>query len=131
MESRTFHLGDVLTVTTGLLLAPRGMEAVYDILNFMTGDDLYTHQLPRARNECASYLLRQHPHLAGIVVKDVTPENFVARLEELTAEYGETLLVTPLPNHVHEFIDPMSELAEKIHPDNIIRIELPPKGDVD
>jgi len=127
MNSRTFHLGDVLTVTTGLLLAPRGMEAVYDILNFMTGDDLYTHQLPRARNECASNLLEQHPHLATVEVEGVTPENFAAKLEELTAEYGEAVLVAPLPAHAHEFIDPMSELAEKIHPDNIIRIEFPPK----
>lgn len=131
MNSRIFHLGDVLTVTTGKLLAPRGMESVYDILNFMTGDDLYTHQLPRARKECASYLLRQHPQLAGVDVDDVTPDNFAAKLEAFAAEYGETVLVVPLPNHVHEFIDPLSELAEKVHPDKVIRIDIPRKGDAD
>jgi hypothetical protein len=30
--SRSFHLGDVLSVTTGFLVAPSGMQAMYDLL---------------------------------------------------------------------------------------------------
>lgn len=47
-EGKRFHLGDVLSITTGHLLSPRHMEGVYEILNHMTGDQLFTHQLPRA-----------------------------------------------------------------------------------
>lgn len=47
MNTRNFHLGDILSVTTGCLLSPRRMEGVYDILNFMTADNLFTHQLGR------------------------------------------------------------------------------------
>lgn len=126
MTSKNFHLGDVLTITTGRLVALRGMEAVYDILNFMTGDNLFTHQLPRARSECVEYLLRQHPQLTKVEVDGINPENLAERLEELCAEFGEELSVAPLPEHAHEFIDPMSELAEKVHPSRILTIALPP-----
>lgn len=65
MESKTFPLGTVLSITTGYLLAPNGIGGVYEILNFMTGDNLYTHQLPRVGRECAPYLLKQFPALAS------------------------------------------------------------------
>jgi hypothetical protein len=40
VTTRPFHLGDVLTITTGRLVSPRHMDGVYDVLNFMTGDNL-------------------------------------------------------------------------------------------
>ena len=122
MESRQFHLGDVLSITTGKLISPRHMEGIYEILNFMTRDTLFSNQLPRARKECAPHLLRQHPQLAGVTIEGVTKENFKQALEDLCAEYGETLLVTQLPDHAHEYIDPVSELAEKVHPERIIEV---------
>jgi hypothetical protein len=62
--NRTFPLGDVLSVTTGRFLSSRGMGGIYEILNYMTGDNLFTHQLPRAMDECAPWLLRRYPHLS-------------------------------------------------------------------
>lgn len=125
LDSKQFHLGDVLSVTTGRLLSPRLMDGIYDILNFMTDDNLFTHQLPRARQECAPILLQQHPQLANIVIPDITPDNFNAVIEQLCAEHGEFLLVSKLPPHAHEYIDPLSEAAEKIHPSKIA-IVIPP-----
>jgi hypothetical protein len=124
MESKQFHLGDVLSITTGILMSPRKMDGVYDILNFMTQDNLFTHQLPRASQECAPFLLEQHPQLKGIVIEGVTTENFKQRLEDLCAEHGETLMVNQLPKNAHEVIDPESELAEKVHPSKIIKIKM-------
>jgi len=66
---REFHLGDILTITTRKLVSPRGMEGVYGILNYMTNDNLFTHQLQRATKECAPFLLEQFPFL-----KEVTGE---------------------------------------------------------
>jgi hypothetical protein len=48
VSGRTFDLGDVLSITTGRLVSQRGMDGIYDVLNFMTGDDLMTHQLPKS-----------------------------------------------------------------------------------
>lgn len=124
MTSKQFHLGDVLSITDGRLMSPRHMEGVYDILNFMTGDNLFTHQLPRAMTECHPYLLKQHPQLSGIDIGPITSENFGAVLEGLCAEYGEFLMVDPMPKDAHEFIDPMSELAEKVRPDKIMTVKI-------
>lgn len=122
-HARDFHIGDVLSITGDKLVSPRLIEGVYDILNFMTGDNLYTHQLPRAMRECRPYLLQRHPQLADVDESTVTEETWRAWLDEQIARFGETLPVSPLPEHAHEVIDPMSELAEKVHPDRIIVID--------
>lgn len=121
--SKHFHIGDILSITGEKLVSPRLISGVYDILNYMTGDELYTHQLPRAMRECRPYILKQHPQLAAVDESGVTPETWRAWLDEQIAKFGETLPVDPLPEHAHEFIDPISELAEKVHPDKIIVVK--------
>lgn len=117
MTTKTFHLGDILTITTGRLVSPRHIEGVYDILNWMTGDDLMTHQIPRAMDECAGPLLAQHPDLGAVRV----PEGFgdgsegdakqavYEWLAEQVAVYGETREVAPLGAEDHTRIDPLDE----------------------
>jgi hypothetical protein len=112
--TRTFHLGDILSITTGCLVSPSHMDGIYDILNWMTGESLMTHQLPRVARECAKPLLAHNPDLAAIV----PPESFgddaeagVARwLAEQVAIYGETREVAPLAAEDHTPIDPITEL---------------------
>lgn len=55
MTTKTFHIGDILSVTTSRLVSPSHIDGVYSILNWMTCDNLYTHQLPRAADECAPF----------------------------------------------------------------------------
>lgn len=117
---RDFHITDILTITTGNLVSNRHMDGVYDLLNFMTGGSIYTHQIPRVMRECEPALKRQHPHLTDADTSGITPENLAARTEEWIAAYGETLPVAPLAPGQHEEIDPISELAEKVHPDRIM-----------
>lgn len=118
MTSRSFHLGDILTVATGSLVSPRHMDAVYDLCNFMTGDNLYTHQLPRAAQECQAEIYRQHPDLRDVVVPDFStvPRDRVDRavsdwLAEQVARFGEYRDVVPLAAGDHTRIDPLAELA--------------------
>lgn len=125
METKRFHLGDVLSVTTGVLMSPTLIRGVYKILNHMTGDNLFTHQLPRATRECQPHLKAQFPALANEKCDGVNEHNHKQRLAELVAKYGEWFDVTPVPEHAHEFIDPMSELAEKVHPSKIITVRPP------
>lgn len=107
---RTFHLGDILTVTTGRLLS--NMDGLYDLLNYMTGDDLMTHQLPRACDECAPALLAQHPDLADVPV----PAEFDGKphvdrwLAEQVARFGAARDVEPLAPEDHTPIHPLTEL---------------------
>ena len=109
-----FHLGDILSITSGILMSPRKIEGVYDILNYMTGESLFTHQLPRASKVCAPYLLERWPELAEANCEGVTPDNLRERLLELTTRYGEELLVEPLPLGGYEVMNPISELEGMI-----------------
>lgn len=120
---RDFHIGDILSVTTGKLVSPRLIEGVYDILNFMTGESLFTHQLPRVSREAAPVILRRHPQLADIDTSGVNSETWRAWLGEQIARFGEMLPVPKMTVDEHERIDPISELAEKVHPDRIIVVE--------
>lgn len=110
---REFHIGDILSITTGHLVSPRHIDGIYDILNFMTGDNLFTHQLPRAVNECTPFLLQQHPQLESVDASSVNEDNLEYWLFEQAAKFGPTLLIETLPEGAHCFRNPIDELVEK------------------
>lgn len=117
---KKFHLGDVLSITTGRLVSPRHMDGVYDILNFMTEDNLFTHQLPRACDECKPYLLKQFPQLNEAFIasacktldKELEKLDIARWLKELTDRYGEYLEVETIPKEAHEKKNPLAEMQE-------------------
>lgn len=110
MSVREFHLGDVLSVTTGILVSPRKLDGLWELLDHMTGESLFTHQLPRAFDECAPELLCQHPDLAAVAVPELEPEQVLGWLAEQVAVFGEYRSVRPLATDDHTRIDPISEL---------------------
>ena len=93
---REFPLGEILTVTTGKLVARRMMDGVYDILNSMTGANLYTHQLPAAAEECRPFLLEQYPQLGNIDDAVINKENVWEWLGEQEKIYGDKLPIKPI-----------------------------------
>lgn len=109
-EKKSFHIGDVLSAYSGFLVSNRHMAGVYDTLNYLTGDNLYTHQLPRAMKECHAWLERLHPQLKEIDCSGLNPDTLDAWLDGIVAKYGETLDLTPLPAEGHEFRHPVEEL---------------------
>jgi hypothetical protein len=124
LDKRTFPLGTVLSITTGRLFAPNGMEGVYGILNWLTQDSLYTHQLPRVSEECKPWILKQHPQLVGVDDAGVTTDNWRAWLTDQVLRFGETVELEQMPAGEHYYIDPLSELAEKVHPSRIAVVQV-------
>lgn len=124
--AREFDLGAILTVATGIVLAP--VADVHELLDYMTGDQLFTHQLPRAMGECAPELLRQHPDLAAVDVPEFDGEASVLRwLDGQVARFGPRRAVTPLREGDHTRIDPIAEL--KMHwPDVPVAVLEVPDG---
>ena len=122
---REFSLGDVLCVSTGRLVSRRGMDAVYDVLNFLTRDNLFTHQLPRALRECQPWVIRQHPQLAAVDASAVNAENLETWLLEQEARFGSTLQLEPIPRDDHTVRDPLAEIAEMVGDKPIIVLGVP------
>lgn len=130
MDTKKFHIGDVLSITTGKLVSPRHMDGIYDILNFMTGDNLFTHQLPRASEECKPEILMRHPELADVDTSNVNGENWKEWIQEQVERFGEYLEISTLVVNLHEFKDPVEELEEMVDdPSKIIKVELPDEDD--
>ena len=109
---KKFHLGDILSITTGALVSPNHMEGIYQILNFMTGDNLFTHQLPRASRQCEPYLVKQLPWLSEISAEDVNEKNWESWLAKKVEKYGEFHEITPIPTSEYKYQEPIKELQQ-------------------
>jgi len=119
---RAFHISDVLSAYSGYLVSNRHMDGVYDTLNFLTGDNLYTHQLPRAMDECHAWLEKCHPVLKEIDCSGLNPQALPAWLDGVVAKYGEMLELEPLPPDGHEFRHPVEELESMVGKGRVIKV---------
>jgi hypothetical protein len=95
----------------------------------MTGDNLFTHQLIRAAEECAPALREQHPDLADVdVTEEFHGEEHVAKwLGDLVARYGESRVVMPLGPEDHTVMDPIQEAHLMGFGNKVIPLEIPPE----
>ena len=142
---KSFHISDILSVTTGRLVSSRHMDGIYDILNFLTGDSLYTHQLPRAMRECAPWLRSQFPSImedSPIIIKllpvldakianaDKRKDRIQAACEQwvkmvqIEANLPETLPVYEMGAEMHTHIDPVEEAQAMVGDKRVIALDL-------
>lgn len=126
---RSFHLGDVLSVTTGRCVSMRGLQGLYKILEFMTGEEVWDVHLALAMPMCKEHLLRQFPQLdspqmqfaLGELILMLGSPTGKENKESLTPgwlsrrmiEYGEELEVESLPRDQTYLPDPKA-LAESL-----------------
>lgn len=147
MTTKQVNLRQLLNCTSFYLCS--SMDDIYDVLNFMSADNLYTHQLPRVAEEVRPYLIEQHPFLEEASAKlrrdweahkaagTSTQEIFYGLLDALDAEYGTEFTIFPMHFEDHEVIDPIDEI-KRIKPDmKIIEFQVgeedpePPEGRID
>lgn len=95
-ENKQFHIGDVLSVIAQRNLGPNGMEGVQNVLEYMTGDGVWTYQIGKAAEACTKPLLEMHPFLASIDTSHVTDANHQAWLHDIVNQHGNSLFLTPL-----------------------------------
>jgi hypothetical protein len=121
-ETKDFPTLDVLSVVTGRLMADIG--GVYEVLSWMAGESLFTHQLLRVGREAEPVILAMHPALRQAVAEadQVNRDNYQDWGRTWVERYGDTIAVPKLNADQHESIDALSELAKKVHPDRIITV---------
>lgn len=122
--TKAFPTADVLSTITGRLMGDIG--GIYTVLGWMTGESVYTHQIPRIRKEACAAMLALRPDLVRAVneADQVNRDNWRGWLATWTARYGDTIDVVKLNADQHERIDPHSELAEKLPPERIVLADL-------
>lgn len=107
---KKFHISDILCVISGKMVSIRNMEGLYDILNYMTDDNLHMHQLPRVMDECRPYLVTRFPQLESIDVSGANDDNLLTIIEGIEAEHGSYFEVDRIPEAAHKKINPIAEM---------------------
>jgi hypothetical protein len=122
-ETKAFPTASVLSAITGVLVGP--IDGVYEILSWMTGESVYTHQIPRIGQEARDVIVAMRPDLNAAIAESaaVNPTNWQDWLATWVERYGQEIIVPRMSTDDHERIDPLSELAEKFHPDKIMVVK--------
>lgn len=114
--AETFSLRAILTVGSGILLCE--MNELYRLLSYMTGDECFTHQIPRFCEECRPALYQQFPEMLVLVAMlSVRPRNMQELeqwLRNREAEFGSGHVVQRLDPGRHVYLDPVAELLVQV-----------------
>lgn len=103
-NEKTFNLGSILTITTGRLFTE--MDNVYEILNFLSEESIYTHQIPKVMKIAQQYVLDKCPQLNG-VGQDIVINSFDDAKKFLNSQediLGNCFSLTPIPKNLLEHI---------------------------
>lgn len=118
--SKTFHLGDLLSVTTGTLLAPTKMRGVTALLQHLTGVKLDVHQLLPASDVCAPLMIADRPWLAGLQPPEgADRQDLVSWISWAVAEHGEWHEMDSYPPNVwgeHDSFTDLLNVLRKARP---------------
>src|SRR5574344_113500 len=114
-SKRFFDLGAILNITTARLYT--NMNDIYDVLNYLTGDNLFTHQIPRVMEYAQDYVLALYPELKGVGVD--TP---ITNIDEATSfvdmqkkKFGDKLPLTPMTKESGYYsVDPFTEFNNQL-----------------
>ncbi len=111
-SGRLFSTGQILSVTTGKLLCEIG--GVYELLNYLLSDNLFTHQLPRASSDVLPFIHEQLPWTTEVTGDEVTAENWRERLRFYCSRYGGCHELFPIHRGRELHRDPLDELLDKL-----------------
>lgn len=120
IDTRSFPTLAVLSVTSGRLLTEpkpgdggNGIGQMYEVLEWLTGDAPFTHQLPRFAQECRPHIWEQHPRIkeADAVIEQLCAAGKSAECQLLMRGwFGDFIELRKIPSGSHVAIDPVQEL---------------------
>ena len=111
-NEKNFDLESVLSITTARLFTDT--KKVYDILNYLTNSNIFTHQMPRAIKAAQHYILARYPQLEGVgqyvIINNY--EDLKTFLNSQKAVFGNSFALSPMPREIYEYMDPIEEAIE-------------------
>ena len=105
-----FSTGQIISAGTGRLCCPS--EELYQVLNFLTGDNLFTYQLPRAFHACKNHVINQHPWLLELDVNSCNKDTWRKWLSDAETRFGSEHELEALPDGKWMSVDPVREAIE-------------------
>lgn len=127
---REFELGTILSVVTGKNLSKAGLDDVYEIVGFISGDpDIETLALTMQLEQAKNIVLQQHPDLTTVQLPNFT-DNLTNKdkyeilqdwLEAQTRKYGVSRTITPHPVGLALSHEEQFDYARSINPNLICR----------
>jgi len=107
-KSSRFHLGDILSVTSGIIISPKGEKAVQELLSFMKGEEVGTSEseLRQAMKECHNSLLIQCPKLRKLDPSMIDGTMIPSWLKHQIREHGDYHSIRPLQRKQQQAISP-------------------------
>ncbi|PZU95520.1 MAG: hypothetical protein DI527_00495 [Chelatococcus sp.] len=111
-ETKAFPTAEVISSIAGVLICDIG--GVYRVLGWMTGEELFTHQLPRAGREATPVAVAFDPRLAEVVkeAEQVNETNWQEWRDRWIERFGQEITVPRLTLAQHKEKNPIAELRE-------------------
>jgi len=122
MTAKQFHIGDIISIIHDRLFSLDHVGGLYNILGWMTDDELFTHQLPRASRECEPLLRQWFPDLAALELPEVSSLEEIRDWFDQLAAGGMVMWrdVPKLHPEDHARIDPVLELQHIVGTEKVI-----------
>lgn len=113
-ETREWPTDVVLSAVTGILLCEFGK--MHEMLEWMAGEPVWTHQLPRVCREAVPVVVAAQPRLQEAIEEAdaVTKDNWPEWRKTWLGRYGETLTIPRMTADDHKSIGPFTELNAMI-----------------
>jgi hypothetical protein len=122
---------DVVSAYTGILAG--NITGLYEVLNHLTGDNLFTHQLPAAMDACKEGLNAQFPWLEDNLVpldsknypdRDSYLDAFGRWCMDIEKKHGTYLDVESLNNLNWVPGNALADLADMVPPEKILVVNV-------
>lgn len=149
-DKKEFHLGDILSITHDVLVSPRGMDGVYELMKYLYNKPMFTHQVLTLHEEIKKELIRQH---SWLTLNDVDEDIYILKerikkietthsekdfgispllemkkdavfdwLAKCCKKYGKMHFISPMPNA--EIHDPIKDAEALVGKDNVIVVDV-------
>ena len=126
MTTKDFPTLAVLSVTSGRLLTQpkdasegNGIDQIYKVLEWMSSDCPFAHQLGRFAEECKYWIYQWHSEIIEAdkwiknkLIERCEAEDVKACQAEMLARFGEAIALQKMPQGYHDTKNPFDELTE-------------------
>lgn len=110
MKTEIFHIADIISAATGIMVRDGGFDGFFRLLTFMCQEDISLHQTKRVSEEAEASFYEQFPWLHEIDTSTINEDNWQSWLNDVVESYGEYHEVRPMNQQDHERLHPQEEL---------------------